>query len=248
MIDVIELESCGSTNTYLAGISGELERDTVVVAREQTAGRGQRGNSWEASPGLNVTCSLLMFNRRGIKAAEQFVISEAVSLGIVDTLRRFLGDVSEEVKVKWPNDIYVGDRKICGILIEHSISNREINRSIIGIGINVNQREFVSDAPNPVSLFNIINREVAVDDVLRHAVEDIYSRLEVPGSEIHRAYNSELWHKDGNRYIDASTGERFHARIADVLPDGTLCLVDEAFNERRYLFKEVAVDMTAGES
>lgn len=241
MIDVIELESCESTNTYLAGIACGLTRDTVVTTREQTAGRGQRGNSWEASPGLNVTCSLLMMNRKGIKASGQFAISEAVSLGIVDTLRRFLGNIHEEVKVKWPNDIYVGDRKICGILIEHSISNREINRSIIGIGINVNQREFVSDAPNPVSLFNLINREIPVDEVLRVAVDCIYRRIDGSLEELHRDYNRELWRKDDNKYIDAMTGDKFHAVISEVMDDGTLCLIDDEGVERRYLFKEVSV-------
>lgn len=240
MIDVIELESCESTNTYLSGVACGLTRDTVVTAREQTAGRGQRGNSWEASPGLNLTCSLLLMNRKGIKAAGQFAISEAVALGIVDTVRHFLGE-DFEVKVKWPNDIYVGDRKICGILIEHSISNREISRSIIGIGINVNQREFVSDAPNPVSMFNLINREVAVDEVLRLAVDSIYRRLDGSLEELHRDYNRELWRKDGNRYMDAMTGDKFHAVISEVMTDGTLCLVDDEEAERRYLFKEVAV-------
>jgi len=240
MIDVIELESCESTNTYLSGIACRLTRDTVVTTREQTAGRGQRGNSWEASPGLNVTCSLLMMNRKGIKASGQFVISEAVSLGIVDTVRHFLGE-GYEVKVKWPNDIYVGDRKICGILIEHSISNCEIRWSIIGVGINVNQREFVSDAPNPVSLCNLISREVAVDEVLCLAIDSIYRRLDGSLEELHRDYNSELWRKNGNLYVDAMTGEKFHAVISEVRADGTLCLVDDAGAERRYLFKEVLV-------
>ena len=206
MIDVIELESCESTNTYLSGVACGLTRDTVVTAREQTAGRGQRGNSWEASPGLNLTCSLLLMNRKGIKAAGQFAISEAVALGIVDTVRHFLGE-DFEVKVKWPNDIYVGDRKICGIFIEHSISNRE----------------------------------VAVDEVLRLAVDSIYRRLDGSLEELHRDYNRELWRKDGNRYMDAMTGDKFQAVISEVMTDGTLCLVDDEGAERRYLFKEVAV-------
>ncbi len=240
MIDIIKLDSCASTNTYLAQISGTLTRDTLVISKEQTAGRGQRGNSWEAAPGLNLTCSLLLFNQCDIPASSQFTISEAVSLGIVDTLRHFLGN-EYPVKVKWPNDIYVYDRKICGILIEHSISNREISRSIVGIGLNVNQRKFVSDAPNPVSIFNIIHHETPIDEVIYTLIDNLYRHINNSFSETHRAYNAEMWRMERNTYMDAATGEVFHAKIADVMSDGTLCLIDDIGVERRYLFKEVSV-------
>ena len=240
MIDVLTLDSCRSTNTYLSEIAPTLSTDTVVVTREQTAGRGQRGNSWEAAPGLNLTCSILMFNRRAVKASRQFVLSEAVSLGIVDTVKHYLG-ANHQVTVKWPNDIYVGDKKICGILIENSISGGEIGRSIIGVGINVNQREFVSDAPNPVSIYNLVGREIPVDEVMAMMVDCIYRRVAMPFDEIHSAYKSCLWRKRRNNYIDVASGSGFSASIADVLPDGTLCLLDDCGTERRYLFKEVAV-------
>ncbi len=240
MIDIIRLDSCDSTNTYLSGICRDLVRDTVVITREQTAGKGQRGNSWESAPGMNLTCSLLLNNTRGISAREQFVISEAVSLGIVDTLRRFI-PANCPIKVKWPNDIYAGDKKICGILIEHSISGRDIARSIIGIGINVNQHDFLSDAPNPVSVYNIIGREIAVDDVLAVMLERIYIRLDEPAEKIHSDYKCEMWRRDSNRYREVASGDEFFAKIVDVHPDGTLCLLDESSAEHRYLFKEVAV-------
>lgn len=240
MIDILKLDSCPSTNTRLAEIAPTLAADTVVVAREQTAGRGQRGNSWEAAPGLNLTCSILMFNRHGLKAARQFALSEAVSLGIVDTLRHFLGG-DHSVAVKWPNDIYSGDKKICGILIENAISGSEISRSIIGVGVNVNQREFVSGAPNPVSIFNLLGHETPVDEVLEVMIENIYRRVDMSLDDLHAEYCRNLWRKCRNSYIDVASGVRFSASIADVLPDGTLCLLDDSGNERRYLFKEVAV-------
>ncbi|MDE6431375.1 MAG: biotin--[acetyl-CoA-carboxylase] ligase, partial [Duncaniella sp.] len=120
-----------------------------VSARRQTAGRGQRGNSWESAPGKNITMSILL-RPEGLHPSRQFVISRAVSLAITGVLRRYMP--ASAVRVKWPNDIYVDDRKICGILIENVISSASIRQSVVGIGINVNQRRFLSDAPNPVSM------------------------------------------------------------------------------------------------
>ena len=113
----------------------------MVTAYRQTAGQGQRGNSWEAEPGKNLTFSIL-YRPAGLPPMAQFAMSEAVALAVVD----FLGVHGLEAKVKWPNDIYVGDRKICGILIRHSITATCVDYSVIGVGINANQTEFLSDA------------------------------------------------------------------------------------------------------
>ena len=129
----------------------ELPHATVVSTYNQTAGRGQRGNSWESEPHKNLTFSVLL-KPQHIIAREQFYISEIVSVAIVNTLRKYI--IDQPIAIKWPNDIYVNDDKICGILIENTLSGYSISQSIAGIGININQQTFLSNAPNPISLIH----------------------------------------------------------------------------------------------
>ena len=151
MIHFHQYSELTSTNTELARLADEgAPHGTVAIAECQTAGRGQRGNTWESAPGENVTMSVLL-HPDGIEPRRQFAISEAVALGVAETLDIYL-PAGMRAEVKWPNDIYVGNRKICGILIENRITSTTIERAIAGIGLNVNQELFVSDAPNPVSL------------------------------------------------------------------------------------------------
>ena len=165
------LDECVSTNTQVTEYPLS-EEGVIVAARCQTGGRGQKGNSWEAQPGKNLTFSA-MWKPRGIAAREQFSISEAVALAVVD----FLEDAGINAKVKWPNDIYVDDRKICGILIEHSVMGTEISRTIAGVGINVNQREFLSGAPNPVSMASIAGTEFPTERLLEDFEMKLRRRL-----------------------------------------------------------------------
>ncbi|MDE6668417.1 MAG: biotin--[acetyl-CoA-carboxylase] ligase [Muribaculaceae bacterium] len=146
----ISLDEVSSTNTWLAQHAAELPHLTMVTAARQIAGRGQRGNSWESEPGANLTFSLLI-RPEDMPARSQFSISEATALAVTDLLATY----GLTATVKWPNDIYVGDRKICGILIEHAVMGTSIMHSIIGVGLNVNQTRFISDAPNPVSLLQL---------------------------------------------------------------------------------------------
>ena len=148
----IHLESIRSTNTYLAQNAEGAVHGTVVYADCQTAGRGQRGNSWESADFKNITMSMLL-RPANVKPSCQFWLSEAVALAVVHTLDRY---IDNGVSIKWPNDIYWNDRKICGILVEHSLSGGKIDHTIAGIGLNINQEKFLSDAPNPVSLRQII--------------------------------------------------------------------------------------------
>ena len=119
----------------------------VLVADYQTAGRGQGTNSWESERGQNLTCSL-GFSPEGVKASRQYILSMAIAVALTETL----AGLPHPVSIKWPNDIYVGDKKICGILIENMLKGEHIRHCIIGIGLNVNQKRFVSDAPNPTSM------------------------------------------------------------------------------------------------
>jgi BirA family biotin operon repressor/biotin-[acetyl-CoA-carboxylase] ligase len=145
--DIIWLERVDSTSDEARRHISEIDNLSVVSALEQTKGRGQRGNRWSSQPGENLTFSLVVKDFR-IKANEQSAISQATALSLVDLLSRH----EIKARIKWPNDIYAGDEKICGILIENSLKGSEIDWSIIGIGLNVNQTAFPEDLPNPTSM------------------------------------------------------------------------------------------------
>ncbi len=236
---IIRLESVASTNTWLSANALLLPDFTIVEAISQPAGRGQRGNSWESEPGKNLTVSMLFRPVADLAAADQFSISEATALAVADTLSEF----GITAMIKWPNDIYVGERKICGILIEHSLIGSGITHSILGIGLNVNQTRFLSDAPNPVSMNNITGLEYDTDhvrDSLARALQARLGRTAITEGrkELHREFTDRLWRGDGKPYpfIDNLTGERFQATIDHVEPRGMLCLSP---GNRRYAFKEV---------
>lgn len=237
-MNLIILEEAASTNTELRGMV-DAEHGTIVAARRQTAGRGQRGNTWESAAGENLTFSLLV-RPKTIPPSKQMAISRAVSLAIVRWLDRYL---KEEVAIKWPNDIYVGDKKICGILIEHVLTSGRIDRTIIGVGININQTEFLSDAPNPVSLSQLTGKSYPIDSMLEEVGAEILKHVEAEdkaGGELTESdYMLRLWRREGfYRYRDA--GGEFMARIARVAGDGMLTLEREDGKQLTYAFKEVA--------
>lgn len=233
----IEIDKVSSTNSWLAANCDRLEAPCLVYALAQTAGRGQRGNSWEAEPGRNLTASVLIVPE-GVEPQQQFVISEAVALAVTDMLR----ESGVETKVKWPNDIYAGDKKICGILIEHSIMGREITRTIAGIGVNINQKVFRSDAPNPVSVVQLTGSEHPLAEVARILGEKIEARImQIPEGTVHTEFMGNLWRGDGGYYpfYDKLLGEPISARIADIAPDGVLTLQTSDGEDRKFAFKEV---------
>ncbi len=243
-LNFLIVDSVMSTNRVMAEEMAEAPHGTVLMARSQTAGRGQRGNSWEAASGMNVTMSLMLRPER-IDVRSQWRMSQAVALGAVAHLDRLLGSVAADVSLKWPNDIYVGDRKIGGILIENSLDGIKLRRAIVGIGLNLNQRKFVSDAPNPVSAAMLTGLEYDVVSVARGLAASMLAEFDradgaVDFGWLDCEYAARLWHREGmHPYIDAATGERFVATIARVEPDGhlALCLADGS--ERSYAFKEV---------
>lgn len=243
----IWIDEVDSTNSYLREHREEVPAMTMVAAHTQRAGRGQRGNSWESEPGKNLTFSFRIEHPE-LRPTEQFAISEAVALGMVEFLRT--RDI--EAMVKWPNDIYVDNRKISGILIENSILGDWISDSIVGIGLNVNQTIFKSDAPIPVSMIHAAMRhthypptftEYNLRDVaasVGEVLETYVGRLSDPKA-LHEEYKARLWRGDGGLYPfrDRANGERFEASIKDVELTGHL-LLQTATGERLYAFKEVA--------
>lgn len=217
---------------------GEVSLPCMVYAVTQSAGRGQRGNSWESEPGKNITASIA-FAPKGVKAREQFVISEAIALATVD----FLEYLNIDSKIKWPNDIYVGDKKIAGILIENSLMGCEIVSSVAGVGININQEKFRSDAPNPISVKALTGKFYDIDIIIYkfgEAIEQRLAQLDNPGN-IHLEFMNKLWRGDGLTHLwrDIKRGEEIEASIDSVMPDGVLhlCLPDGC--KREFIFKEV---------
>ena len=237
----IKVSQTASTNTYLSRLAATLPGGTVIYTPSQTAGRGQKGNSWESEDGKNLTFSLLL-KHPPVKARDQFCLSEAAALAVVEALSAEAGD---GFTVKWPNDVYWQDKKICGMLIENSLDGSDIATCIIGIGINVNQERFVSDAPNPVSLINVTGREHDLESLLKRVcsrIEQLASSLGDDSArvDLHRRYMEVLYHNDGERHpFEDAAGNRFMASIAGIAPDGTLTLLHEDGTTRDYLFKEV---------
>lgn len=235
----------------MAGIAATAEHGTVVYTDRQTAGRGQRGNSWESEPFKNVTMSILL-RPENVAPNQQFGLSEISALAVERVLSKYIGNVS----IKWPNDVYYKDFKICGMLIEHSLSGGKINYTIPGIGINVNQRVFLSDAPNPISLANVLGHEVPTSEILDGLVDEILTMCDqLPGKaeEIHREFLSKLYRRDGFHEYQSTIrsasadglsvleeGEHFQARIVNVHPDGMLDLMTTEGHIHTFAFKEVA--------
>lgn len=243
MLKIIRLEQTDSTNSFISRNIADLEADTVVCADCQSAGRGQRGNSWEAEPFRNLTFSILLCPKN-FPAIRQFAISEAVALAIVRAVKQLC---AVELKIKWPNDIYYNNKKICGILIEHAVMGKEILHTIIGIGLNVNQQKFVSDAPNPVSLYQISGSETDLDSLLHKISTDIINLIpEITlcdkFNELHSEYMLNLWRGDGREYVfrDTASGQIFPGIVSHIEPTGHLNVKDTSTGDyRRFAFKEV---------
>ena len=215
----------------------------LVTADEQTAGRGQRGTVWESAAGENLTFSVAWRNV-GVAARDQFLLSEAVALSVAETVEELLREAGcrEAVSVKWPNDVYVGGRKICGMLIEHSLSGAHIDATMAGIGVNVNQRHFLGDAPNPVSLRQLAGRTFSRAGVLERIVRHLHAGLaqlqEGDYAGMEERFAARLFRRAGwHTYRDAD-GE-FQGRFAGIARNGLLTLEKASGESRTYAFQEV---------
>lgn len=270
----IHLPETDSTSNYLKAHAHEMPQYAVVTAGFQTAGRGQRGNGWESQRDENLLMSMLYLPPEGFPPTRQFDISKAVSIAAVAAVEELLADAPHPpVRIKWPNDIYIGDKKAIGILIENTIASPagapSLRQCIIGIGANINQREFHSDAPNPVSLITfshaLIPLETARETFIRHLLETLdrfitsEERSAESTSALASAYRMMLWRGRGfhpyvslkasiapvapiytDRALPQNAGEIFEAEIADVLPSGPLCLRLRDGSVRTFNFKEVS--------
>lgn len=224
----MHIDETDSTNRWLRELGGE--ENMVVWADYQTAGRGCGTNHWESERGKNLTFSMLL-HPHDVPAQKQFRISRAISLAICKALGQHIGDLS----IKWPNDIYWRDGKIGGILIEVTLLGNKVKDCIIGIGLNINQRVFRSDAPNPVSMWQICEQETDCEQLLQ---EILQAFQEYMGKSNKDEYQSMLYRRKGfHPYADKDGA--FMAEIIDVEDDGHLLLRDDNGQLRRYAFKEV---------
>ncbi|MEG1545038.1 MAG: biotin--[acetyl-CoA-carboxylase] ligase [Tannerellaceae bacterium] len=237
---ILRIAETASTNSWLRECMQreQLPEGSVAVTPHQTAGRGQVGNTWEAEPEKNLTFSVLLYPNC-LPSNRQFLISQITALSIKETLSTYTTDIT----VKWPNDVYWKERKICGMLIENDLSGQFLYCSIIGIGLNLNQQLFRSDAPNPVSLTQITGQAYDTDKVLHRFLDIFYARylhlLQEEYEEIRTAYRSALYRGTGYHGFTDSGGS-FEASIKEIEPTGHLILRLRDGSQRRYAFKEVS--------
>lgn len=189
--DILWLESTESTNKALREHSGGCDNLSVLACLEQTAGRGQGTHSWHSRKGENLTFSIL-FRPSGLAATEIILITCAVTLGLLDYLR----EKGVKGRIKWPNDIWVEDKKICGILIENALEGAMVRESIIGVGFNLNQKEWPSELPNPVSLSQLTGAEYNLQEELQELATKIRRRLSCVsngGSELQEEFGKNVF-------------------------------------------------------
>lgn len=228
-----------STNTLLKELiaKGEWPADERFIrAGYQTSGRGQAGNGWESEADKNLLCSVLLPPRENV-----FELNIVTAVAV----QRLLG---EAFTIKWPNDIYWHDKKVAGILIENAIVGSEVKYSIAGIGLNVNQTEWYSDAPNPVSLRQITGQNYDLDELMTQLLHEIDLAQE---EDVWAYYKAHLYRREGfwpfvEREVSTAptmnakaNADAFMARIKDVLPTGEILLEDQQGQERRYHFKQI---------
>ena len=251
--DIIWYDTLDSTNDEARRHILHLDNLSVISARRQTAGRGQRGSTWSAEAGLNLTFSIVcrycgsLSEEYGslppVMADDQFAISALTALSVVSLLKSH----GITAKVKWPNDIYVGNMKICGILIENSLIGASLSHSIIGIGLNVNQTVFDPSLPNPTSMAACNGREIKPATLLEEFM-DIFSKsctdyLSTADGlpRLRTEYLERLWRMEETAsYVETASGREFSGRIKGLSEIGHIIIEDTEKGElKEFAFKEI---------
>ena len=234
-------ESVDSTNIKLKALAwdGSLPELTVVAASDQTAGRGQPGNYWESEAAKNLTFSILI-QPAFLQVQQQFYITQLVTLALVDVLKPHY----QNIFIKWPNDIYADDLKLAGILIENNLKGNSISDSIIGVGLNLNQTIFKSDAPNPISLCQLTGQQHPPEEMLKAFLQTFISRylnwIEAGNNKaLKKDYLQHLYRYNGWHWYADKTGQ-FEACFYAIEEDGHLRLKTRTGEIRTYAFKEVS--------
>ncbi|MEJ1223796.1 biotin--[acetyl-CoA-carboxylase] ligase [Sediminicola sp. 1XM1-17] len=242
-MNIIKLNATESTNAYLKELLAEvMVKDfTVVVAHEQTKGRGQMGTTWEAEPGKNLTFSVLK-RYEGFEVAHQFMINVLVSMALYEQLKKLQ---VPDLSIKWPNDILSGHHKIAGILIENILSGDKIQASVIGIGLNVNQINF-NNLPNVSSLKLILGKNLELDELLlsiMKTMEETFALLKskrtLMRDSLLEQYKKVLFRKDKPSTFKNQDDELFMGFITDVSLEGKLIVTLEDDIKKEFDLKEI---------
>lgn len=233
---IYHIHETTSTNDDLR--DAKYREGDVVWADYQTAGRGQRGHKWSSDAGENLLFSVAL-EPTFLPVTEQFLLSETVALSLAD----LLADYGIATKIKWTNDIYVGDKKIVGILIEHIYSGSCLAKTIVGIGLNVNQREFDASLPNPTSMALQTGLRYDLREVLEHFVARLtynYEQLKQGAKQrIAERYTAAMYRRGEQHVYALADGSRFRGTIVGVRPSGELIIEHEDKTLKEYLFKQV---------
>jgi BirA family biotin operon repressor/biotin-[acetyl-CoA-carboxylase] ligase len=237
----VRIKEVDSTNNFLkelASNSKPLIEGTVIMAETQYAGRGQQQNGWHAEPDKNLTFSILL-KPSFLPVTQQFDLVRAVSLGVFDALQPLLG---EKLKIKWPNDIYYGNRKLGGMLIENMIQGGQIKNAIVGIGLNVNQQDFPDFLPNATSVKQILQQDydlnTLLSDICRH-VEAYYLNLKAGKNLfVRETYLSRLYWLNEQKEYKSKEGQ-FAGTIKNVRDNGILVVENSNHEELEFSLKEI---------
>ena len=235
-------EQLASTNDQAKHlvINEEIPEGSVVLAYEQTKGRGQRDTTWHSDAGKSLTFSIVLFPGFP-EADEQFLLNQAVTTGILEVMRAEITDT--QWRIKWPNDIYAGRKKLGGILIENSLEGKKLGHSIVGIGLNINQEYFPDGLPNPVSLYQLDGRMRKLKSFAIQVTTSVYEKYRVLQSGDHQSvqadylenlYLYQKWHT-----FKGIENQRFRGKITGLCKDGRLIITDPAGQDTRFSFKEV---------
>ena len=236
---IIRIPQTNSTNAYLLQLSNDedLAEGAVVVTDHQTQGRGQGDNSWESEPGANLTFSIILYPFSSVVA---FVLSKAISLAVYDFISQYVPDV----KVKWPNDVYVGEQKIAGILIENFFEGPLLVKNIVGIGVNINQERFLSHAPNPVSLRQLTGKTYPLENCLHDLhvrIADRYRMITEDAEKLNSDYLQHLY-RFGKLSRYSAGGISFEATITGVNSFGTLEMTTANGERKSFGYKEITFE------
>ncbi len=240
----LNFDTLPSTNEYALDLLAKSKpsEGTVISALHQTAGRGQYGSRWDSEGGKAITLSVI-FRPVFLNISQQFNLNIAIALAVHDLIRKNAPYV--DLHVKWPNDIYIGHKKLGGILIQNAISNKKIASSVVGIGLNINQLKFPPELPNPTSLLLSTEREYNRDTL----IQDLCTSLEVRYlqlkagkiDELKNDYYQTLYNFQTPAKYERANGEQFVGIITGVSPEGQLCVQGGRGVEERFGFKEIRV-------
>lgn len=235
-----EFDSLDSTNQYAYGLLTHESpaEGTVIITHDQYAGKGQAANKWESEPHKNLTFTTILYPKF-LPARKQFLLNQVVSLSVFDTLSNY---ISNGLKIKWPNDIYVFDKKIAGILIQNSLKGSTLQSAIIGIGLNVNQKQFISAAPNPTSLALEIGKMTDLKTLLAEFCQHLeHNYLQLKAGQItiiQQRYLNALYRFKENFHYRRLDGSVFKGQIIGVTDIGKLQIKTQSGIEE-FIFKEV---------